>query len=104
MRGDVASGIWDAAFSAALVFLKRHVELPVQTILDRPMVAYRFGKTASRKVLTENVVPDFIAVPLITLGVTNGNPDRLTESEFARRCTFPCVPESVKISEQYNPS
>jgi hypothetical protein len=29
---------------ATLIFLKSHIELPMQPVLDTPMTAYRFGK------------------------------------------------------------
>ena len=44
----------------ASVFLKRHVELPVQTVLNAPAVAHRFGKAASREIPAENVAADLV--------------------------------------------
>ena len=46
---------------AALVFLKRHVELPMQTVLDRPVAAHGGGESAGRHVLAQDVVPHFAA-------------------------------------------
>ena len=48
---------------AALVFLKRHIELPVQTVLDSPVAAHRLGEATRREVLAENVVADFVSIP-----------------------------------------
>jgi hypothetical protein len=40
---------------AALVFLKRHIELPMQAVLDTPVAAPGFGESTRREVLAENV-------------------------------------------------
>ncbi len=61
----------------ALVFLKRHVELPVQTVLNAPVVAHCLGKAASREIPAENVVADLVARLAVALRLAEGNSDGL---------------------------
>ena len=54
-------GIGVAFPDAALVLLEGDVQLPVQSVLDGPMVADGLGKFLRRQVFAENVMPAFRA-------------------------------------------
>ena len=74
-NAEVRVGV--ALAEAALIFLKRDVELPMQTVLNAPVAAHGRGETMRRQVLVENVVADFVAVLAVPLGVADGDPDGL---------------------------
>src|SRR5262245_26460572 len=42
---------------SALVLLERHVELPMQPVLDRPMAPYRGAEPAPGELLAQEVIP-----------------------------------------------
>ena len=63
--------------NTALVFLKRHVELPVQMVLNAPVVTHHLGKAASREIPAENVVADLVALLAAALRLAQGNSDGL---------------------------
>ena len=53
-QAEVAGGV--AFAEAGLVFLKGHVELPMQFVFEAPMATYRGRKEACGELLAENVV------------------------------------------------
>ena len=61
---------------AALVFLERHVELPVQIVFDTPVAAHRLGESSRRDVLAKNVVADFDALLAVAPGDVDGDSNR----------------------------
>src|SRR3984957_3514749 len=62
---------------AALVFLKRHIELPMQAVLNSPMAAHGFGKATRGKILAEDIVTDLVAFLAIADSGTNDDPNGL---------------------------
>src|SRR5690606_6991107 len=62
---------------AGLILSKRHVELPMQAVLDRPVAANGFGEPFRGDVLAENVIPHFETRLPMAYGVINGHADRL---------------------------
>ena len=63
--------------NAALVFLERHIQLPVTAILDRPMTANRFPKSARCQGLAQNVIAYFARPLAIAKRLIHGHPDGL---------------------------
>ncbi len=108
---DAEVGVGVAFADAALVFLKRHVELPVQTVLDPPVAAHRRRRSVwRREVLAEDVVADFVARPcrrasvsLIAMpiafkpvqrarsGRSSGTGQMIVVAVSSRPCPFSCV-------------
>ena len=58
-----------------LVFLKRHVQLPMQLVLDAPVTADGFGEAAGSELLAEDVVPHFGGLLPVASGQVEGHAD-----------------------------
>ncbi len=63
---DAEVRIGVAQADPALVFLKRDIQLPMQTVLDAPMAADRIRESPRRDVLAKDVVSNFRAVRAFT--------------------------------------
>ena len=61
---------------AGLVFLKRHVQLPMQLVLDAPVTANSFGEAAGGELFAEDVVPYFDGLLPVTSDLIEGHADR----------------------------
>ncbi len=73
-EAEVGRGV--SCAEAALVFLKRHVQLPMQLVLDAPVTANRFGKAAGGELLAQDVVPRFDGLLPVASCLIEGHADR----------------------------
>lgn len=73
----------------ALVFLKCHVELPMQAVLNAPVAAHRTGKAPRGKERAEDIITDFVAFLAIAERGADNDPDGLQARPAHRRANRP---------------
>ena len=73
-QAEVGGGVTFA--EAGLIFLERHVELPMQLVLDAPVTANGLGEAAGGQLFTEDVVPHFDGLLPVASGLVERHADR----------------------------
>ena len=69
---------------SGMILSERHVQLPVELVLDRPVACHHLGKSLCRELLAQDVVPNVGALLAIPCRVADHHADGLEAGQRSR--------------------